>query len=104
VTGPPMKRCHFLVKFGQRPLMIYRESSSGTYIAARPRMLRERSFGSLVEAKRVLKSAVFLEMIRLIESIDNELDARIVSGSIVLWKRLYTNRPLSAFAYEVEDA
>jgi hypothetical protein len=84
--------------------MIYRESSSGTYIAAQPRMLKARSFGSLVEAKRVLKSAVFLEMVRLIESIDNELDARIVSGSTVLWKRLYTSRPLSAFAYEVEDA
>lgn len=100
-----MTKCFATVLYGERELMIYRNQETGRYFLATKRLLPSRMFPSLQAAQKSIKSAVFRDLLNAasLASADVEVNIREPDGTI-LWRKLYTDKPLKALVYEIESA
>jgi hypothetical protein len=94
---------YVLVRYGERELMLYRAQDRRFY-AAPKRLLPSRVFATLEDAKRSLRSSAMSQLLVTQDLLDVDIEVviRQVGGPIV-WRKLYTDKPLKALVYQVEN-
>lgn len=94
---------YVLVLFGERELMLYRAEDKRFSLAPR-RLLPSRTFRSVDDAKKALRSKVWRDLLATRDLIDVDIEVVIrQAGGLPVWRKLYTDKPLKALVYHTEN-